>query len=354
MPDPDVILELPTAWFENSEDGERHRRFYVSIWQALGDLGVTVRPISLQFGADTAPRLSRHDQLVISFHSRGPVGNVLRFKESYIPPYYTADRAGYSGFSELARHPEQFMKEIENISSTAAICFIDELKNEIVATNLSKYPQRHAGFDILPERYVFVPLQTIDDPVAELCELDQIEVLETLLQATATLGWGVVVKRHPRCRSKKVASALDRLSAYHPHMQLSGASIHRLIAGAEAVVGANSGVLFEALLHGAHVVSFAKSDFRIATTPVSRHAELPGAILGRDRISRDRQCRFLYWYLQSYCLRVDDIGAIRGRLASALAQLDRKQDPHHQAQLDLFDQFAREERQRRQTFLAEA
>lgn len=353
MPHPDVILELPTVWFENVEDGDRHRRFYVSIWQALGDLGVTVRPIPLRFGADAAPRLSYHDQLVVSFHSRGPIGNVLRMKESYVPPYYTADRAGYSGFSELALYPERFKGEVEATPTAAAIDFVDALKRDIVAANLSKYPQRHDGVEILPERYVFLPLQTVDDPVAELCELEQIAVLETLLQATAALGWGMVVKRHPRCRSLRVASSLERLAAQHPHLKRSDASVHRLVSSAEAVVGANSGVLFEALLHGAHVVSFAKSDFRVVTTPISHHADLPSAILGRGRVSRDRQCRFLYWYLRNHCLRADDVSAIRGRFAAALSRLDRAPDPHHQAQIDLFDRFAREEAQRRRTFFAE-
>lgn len=344
---PDIILELPLRWFRSSLDGERHQRFYLSIWQALSELGVTVRPIAAVYGADDAPRLSRHGQLVISFHSRGPAGSVLRLKESYLPPYYTADRMGYSGFSELARYPERFAAQLAAVDPKAAARFVADLKEQVVATNLSKYSQRALGAVNLPETYVFMPLQTVDDPVAGLCVVPQLDALEWLLETTAALGWGAVVKRHPLCRSKEVETRLELLAQRHAHLLHSEASVHQLISGAEAVFGANSGVLFEALVHGAHVVSFAGSDFQTAVTQVSRRSEIAGAILGSGRLSRMDQCRFLFWYLTRYCLHADDIEAIRNRIATALAAQDIKVDRQHHQQRELFKEFARQEGDRR-------
>lgn len=345
---PDIILELPVQWFKSSLDGERHQRFYLSIWQALSDLGVTVRPIVSVFGADEAPRLSRQGQLVISFHSRGPAGDVLRLKEGYVPPYYTADRMGYSGFSELARYPERFAAQLAAVEPKDALSFVKELKERMVAANLSKYSQSAPRSACLPATYIFMPLQTADDPVAALCAIPQLAALESILEATERLGWGVVVKRHPLCRSKTVERQLDHLAQRYPHLLRSDASVHQLIAGAEAVVGANSGVLFEALVHGAHVVSFARSDFQTAVTQISRRSEIAGAILGRGRIRRLDQCCFLFWYLTHYCLHADDVEAIRNRIATALAARDIKIDRQHHEQRELFKEFARQEGNRRE------
>lgn len=350
---PAVILELPVPWFHSPLDGARHQQFYVSIWQALAEMGVTVQPRILIFGADEAPRLGRHDQLIISFHSRGPAGSVLRIKESYLPPYYTVDRMGYSGFSELAIHPERFATAITAASPAKAQDFVEALKRQMVADNLSKYSQEQPRYLSLPDPYVFMPLQTVDDPVAALSDIDQLDALDALLSAAEALGWGVVVKRHPLCRSEKIAAALDRLAARHPHMQRSDASVHQLISGAQAVIGANSGVLFEALVHGAHVVSFGASDFRIATTSVTRPQDIAAAIAGRGRVTRADQCAFLFWYLTRYCLRADDVAGIRDRIADALAALDQVPDQVHQQQKQLFEDFARREQARRRALRGE-
>lgn len=351
MPDADVLLELPADWFANPMDGDRHRRLYASIWLALGDLDVTVRPVPLRFGADSAPRLSKPGQLLISFHSRGPAGHILRIKESYLPPYYTVDRMGYSGFSELARHPDRFRDAIDAMPDRAARTFVEAVKRDTIAANLSKYDQPRAGGGHLPDRFVFQPLQTIDDPVAGLARMDQLDVLEALALSAAPLGWSVVFKRHPLCTAGRVSARLASLTAAYPNLVASDASVHSLIAGAEAVVGANSGVLFEALLHGAHVVSFGASDYACVTTPISGPEEIAGAMLGRGRVDRAAQCRFLAWYLQLYCVSADDVGAIRNRIGAALAGLDRTPQDHVRRQQDLFETYAEREAIRRRTVL---
>lgn len=347
MQDAQVILEVPGAWFENPIDGPRHQRFFASILMALSDLAVTVRPLPLRFGADDAPRLSMPNQLIISYHSKGSAGNILRLKESYIPPFYTMDRTGYSGFSELANHPERFTAAIDAIPLDAARAFVFNTAKHLKSKNLSKYKQAKSTVFPFPDYFVFQPLQTADDPVAELAILDQLDVLAEVAAATEALGWSVVVKRHPFCNVVSVSRRIRNLRADFPNLIETNASIHALIGHAQAVIGANSGVLFEALVQGAHVITFGKSDFAQATTAITALSEIPGALLGRDRVDLARQTRFVSWYLQHYCVRADDFAAIRERISEALRALDIQPSSFNAAQLELYHHFSYAERRRR-------
>lgn len=352
MSDVDVILELPQAWFVNPVDGDRHRMLYTSIWLALGELGVSVRPIILPFGADDTPRLYDPTQLVLSYHSRGAIGNVLRIKESYLPPYYTIDRMGYSGFSELAQFPMRFADSVNSIDDLAAAAFVQELRSKTRDTNTSKYSQPQTLAETLPENFIFQPLQTIDDPVAGLAWFDQFDVLGATASAAQLMGWSVVFKRHPLCKADGVTRRLEHLQTCHPNLIRSNASIHHLISGSQAVIGANSGVLFEAILHGAHVISFGNSDFILATTKLGKLGEIPSFILGRGRINRSIQCRFLTWYLQQYCVAADDVAAICARVADALGGRALRSCERHRHQAELFNQFAQKEHARRRSMIA--
>lgn len=347
MQDAQVILEVPGAWFENSIDGPRHQRLYASILMALSDLAVTVRPVPLRFGADDAPRLSMPNQLIISYHSKGSTGNILRIKESYIPPFYIIDNIGYSGFSELANYPERFAAAIESVPLAAARTFVQDIAKSLSASNESKYIQAESTTLPLTEYFVFQPLQTVDDPVAELALLDQLDVLAEVAAATEALGWSVVVKRHPFCNVESVSRRLRDLRAAFPNLIETNASIHAFIGHAQAVIGANSGVLFEALIQGAHVITFGKSDFAHVTTSITALSEIPGALLGRGRVDRAHQTRFLSWYLQYYCVRAADVAAIRSRISIALRELDIQPATFNAAQLKLFHHFADAENRRR-------
>lgn len=314
----DVVLEVPAGWFRSPLDGDRHRGLYVSLLVALSELDVTVQPQALPYGADTAARNPAPGQLTISYHSRGPAGDILRLKESYVPPYYTIDREGYSGFSELATTPQRFADAIAAMPLDAARRIVADLRREVIGANLSKYPQPNAAAPDLPDDYIFMPLQTMNDPVATLWRLDPFEVLRRLLAIAAGTGQSVVVKRHPLCKSRRVARELAALTASDTRLIVADASVHRLIAGASAVVGANTGVLFEALVHGKPVISFGGSDFAAATTQIATLDDLEAALAGEGAPDPDARDRFLGWYLTRYCVRGNDIPAIKRRISEAL------------------------------------
>ncbi len=323
----DVVLEVPAGWFRSPLDGDRHRRLYVSLLVALSELDVMVQPLALPYGADTAPRNPAPGQVIVSYHSRGPAGDVLRLKESYLPPYYTVDRLGYSGFSELATAPERFAPQIAAMPLDDAREMLGKLRREVIDANLSKYPQPDAAGPDLPHGYIFMPLQTMNDPVATLWRLDPFDVLRRLLRIAGEDGPSIVVKRHPLCRSRRVARELADLSAAHDKLIVAETSVHRLIAGATAVVGANTGVLFEALIHGKPVVSFGGSDFASATTQIASLDALAPALAGEGAPRAEDRDRFLGWYLTRYCLRADDIPEIKRRIEAAMKGAGARRGP---------------------------
>ncbi|WP_134681500.1 hypothetical protein [Paracoccus ravus] len=320
-PRPDVILELPEPWFANPDDGHHHRMLYTSLLSALARIEARILLRPLGFGMDEAPREAGPGQLVISYHSRGEGPGVLRFKESYISGHYSMDRLGYAGFSELARHPERFHAEIAAFDLPRGRACVSRLQSDFTQRNLSKYRQPSRDSDALPERYFFFPLQTVDDPVASLAEIDQIDALEAVLRHASSRGVAVIAKRHPLCRAKRVAHRLTGLAAEYPCLQIRDGSVHRYIEQAKAVIGCNSGVLFESLIHGRPVVTFGKSDFRALTVPARNIEEIPAALDAALPPDADAVARFVGWYLNAYCTRADDVDHLEKRILGALSEL---------------------------------
>lgn len=311
-----VTLEVPEAWFRDPEDGQRHRLFYSSLLAALADLDVLLDPVWLPRGAERAPRPDRARDVTISFHSHGQTGNILRCKEAYVSPYYTMDRMGYACFSELACYPERFVDEIGRQDAKRASAFVRTLAQELRKENRSKYCQPEQGTHQEPG-YFFIPLQIENDSVAKGLWLDKFKAVRCIVEAAAAQGSRIVIKRHPRCKSRAISDLLAELSQ-RPNVLLSDASIHTLVAGARLVVGANSGVLFETLIQGKPVISYAESDFGQATQQVRTYDELARAIAAPAVPDPGFRDRFLFWYLNEYCVRTDDIATMKRKIRALL------------------------------------
>ncbi|MBS1301772.1 hypothetical protein [Loktanella sp. SALINAS62] len=313
-----ITLEVPEAWLMNPNDGAQHRMFYAGLLSALAEMNVTIDPVWLPRGAERAPRRTTTDKFAISFHSHGSDGYLMRCKESYIPMYFTMDSMGYSCFSELARHPERFMPAIARIDTSRAKAFVDGVARDLRANNQSKYPQP-AYVPPAYTGYLFVPLQMEWDSVAQGTWIDPLAALERTIHAARARGLHTVVKRHPLCRSAKIATVLDRLDQASD-VTVSTDSVNTLIEGACLVVGANSGVLFEALLQGRDVISFAASDFGTATHQVRSLAVLERAIAAPAPPDAAWRYRFLSWYLREYCVQANDVAAIRRKIQAFVAR----------------------------------
>ncbi|WP_147115107.1 hypothetical protein [Tateyamaria sp. syn59] len=310
-----VTLEVPEAWFRNAQDGNQHQAFYSTLLAALAEMNVLIEPVWLPRGAERAPRNVSSDRMLISFHSHGEAGNLLRCKESYIPPFYTMDRMGYSCFSELALFPDRFYDEISRQDEDESKAFLADLGRELRRSNLSKYSQPPRCGDRIADAYVFVPLQMTNDSVTHGTWLEIRAALDCIVAAASARGLKTVIKRHPRCKDRGISRALDLLDQ-NPNVIISEKSIYDLIPNAEVVVGANSGVLFESLMQDRPVISFASSDFGIAVQQVNSYEELSAAIAHPDPPSPAWRQKFLFWYLCQYCVRSDSVFQVRHKIQS--------------------------------------
>lgn len=286
--------------------------FYTSLLAALAGMDVRIRPVWLPRGAERAARAQSDGSFVISFHSHGPAGRIVRCKESYVYPYYTMDRMGYSCFSELALHPDAFADRIARQDPATARAFVRQLAVDMRQNNRSKYKQPAYG---QPEDggYVFIPLQVRNDSVASAAWLDIGDAIRTIRKAAAERGLKVVIKRHPRCSSGAVSHLLAEFDDC-ADVVVSTASVNELIGPATLVAGANSGVLFEALIQQKPVVCFGDSDYASIAHVVKTHDDLHRAVLAPQQVTNEQRDKFIYWYLNEYAVRSDDVGTIRRRL----------------------------------------
>lgn len=349
----EVVLEVPEGWFQSGLDGHRHSVLYSSVLAALARLQVKIDPIRVPFGADLADRILSEEQFVISYHSRGPSGNILRVKESYIPPYYTFDPLGYSGFSSLGQNPEDYRESVNRFPRTTASDFVKNLSQELVAAKISKYAQPEKEIDPCFTDFVFFPLQTEDDPVKSLAYLDQLDVLRELAALSASNGYQIVVKRHPMCKSRRVERQIQEIDASFDNVVFLDASIHDLILRSRCVIGCNSGVLFESLCLGRPTISFGISDFLLATANVRHLDELAGAIQGRGQPEAEFRQQFIAWFLNVQCVKSTDISEIERRIRDALGMCNDPNYPFDKPQSAIFDYAASVELERRKKVLEE-
>jgi len=120
----------------------------------------------------------------------------------------------------------------------------------------------------------------------------------------------VVVKLHPYMNgtnneqphfSKKVQEDLLALSPQRRvKVVLGKCSVHPLIARSRAVVLANSGAGFEAMMHRKPIISWGFPEYHWVTYDLRLLCDMKRAIR-LDWFDAKAQSKFLYWYMQKYC-----------------------------------------------------
>lgn len=323
-----VLVEFPTEWVTSSipSEAQQSARYFAQMVAAASDLGLNVETVSSVMYSDASPRLARRGQCCISYHSFGDEPHVWRVKESYLPGFYTFDRFGYSGFSELARNPQGFRAAIEAFDLAEADQIIAACKARFFDANLSKYAQPDTVSEELPADYVFFPLQTVHDRVQRFARVVQVDAIKALAMASERAGLPLVIKRHPYCHDETTRQVLDEIRTNHALVHVVNGPIRDLVAGASAVVGANSGVLFEALLAGKPVFSFASSDFEQACITLADSDAFDVVFQQTHSIKPEFPRRFLGWYLDQYCLCLDRPQSFAEKLRLAISEIKPK---HH-------------------------
>lgn len=288
----------------------------VGLRLVFGEILATCRAEGIPF--EVRGRLANHGAVAIedgcrhiSHHTKSDRAGGLHIKVTDLPSCFSFDENGYSGWSRFAQTPLEDLK-LERIDLASAREFVRAMQQRIIGGNVSKYQQVQAGGAVqLPDRYVFLGLQVIDDAVQALAKVPMLDMLAEVAATCKQHGLSLVVKRHPRCGSPEVAKALaDGVKANA--FQLSDASIHDLISRSCAVCVVNSSVGAESLLHGKPVYVFGESEYQHVCYQIRTKGEFNQRFKpDKLPVSPDDLTRYLYVLRTEYALDATNPAAAR-------------------------------------------
>jgi hypothetical protein len=252
---------------------------------------------------------------ILSFHTAGRFPGFVHFKRADLPGYMTLDAGGYSGWSSLSGVPLSSL-DLPPLATAEAVCA--DLWRTIVTANVSKYAQDDLSepAEPLAGRYVFVPLQVATDRTQMVARFSLDQMLDMVMERFRGTGIAVVVKPHPKAVDMDHLARLISL-AEAGDIVLRHNSIHRLIAGAQAVITVNSGVGSEALLHRKPIYCFGAADYDSVAHRIESAEQFTALTTPiRPAVSLDDLVRFTAYYRQSYLVE----RAVPGRLDAAIQQ----------------------------------
>lgn len=309
-----ATLEYPLLWKDSRNPF--HMDFIVNLQHAVLASGHALTLVPAEWPCYGVRREVLKGNILFAFHSYDNPPNVWTIKESPIVGLYSIDRTGYSGWSDICRHPERYRADIEAIDRDEASQVIASYRKSL-ATGVTKIEQ-DADDAELPDRFVFFALQKRIDSVAELAWLDALDVLEAASAASRELQQPLVVKKHPLCDSLAVEVKLQKLCSENPWLRVSRAHVRDLLAGASAVITANSGVGLEALIAGRPVYCFGTSEWSAVT---HRLAAPEDVIAAFDPVACDAD-RHVAYLLGRYWVGHDDVEEMERRVAQAFSEYD--------------------------------
>lgn len=330
LPDESVVelYNLLSLSQELKDEDQRPYRpslqeFSKNIFGALLKLGVHVYP-RIQAGILGAPPVSGK-RASLTWHTLDSgFRSQLHIKIGSLFGHFILDRKGYSGWASVA--DKELGELIEKVNAEAAHTHWCWLYDDLVKKGKSKYLQELAPQEDFGQ-YIFLPLQVVDDAVAELADLDTLTVLNTLMDwaKTKKSDLSIVVKRHPMCKNSDIAEAIDK-GQREGRIRVSNANIHHLIAGAECIVTVNSGVGAEALLQLKPVIATGRSDYAPITKRARTVEELIDSIDRKlwENIKPEDIKKFLWFYTRKYMVHYADESAILERLSELLGQVNVK------------------------------
>ena len=312
-----IVIEKPITWLKSKRDGVRNQLMYNTLTNAVKALNGTYVEEPTYYGSDFVARSAPDRGLRLSYHSVGNTKNVWRIKETPIPYYFGIDRLGYSGWSELSVCSVLHDGGMRRQDEVAANAFCSELTNWLKDNNLSKYRQP-VKKSVLPNRFVFLPMQVASDAVAQHNRLDPIAVLRRAADYAKSYGLPLVVKRHPYCQNLRIAMWLKWLAQTNPYIYLTGASVTRLLPACSAVLVGNSGVGLEALAYGKPVYAFAASEYDLVAYPIQCLEELELIFSVSQHARHPDSYRFVRYYLLECCFDSRNADDAREKVARIL------------------------------------
>ena len=201
--------------------------------------------------------------IAIAYHTTKPV-DMVDPKEWIVHTsgsagYFTCDQVGYAGFSLYARH-KPVWDPLHDVDLDVARPWFKQFAKDYIESGESRQVQHDKPFE-LDEPYLFIPGQLSYDSVMQLAKIPANTFYKAMSEQAHKHGLKVVYKPHP---AELVKGARPNTLRAPEGAIISNASIHKLIAGAEAVATVNSGVGFEALLHEKPVYISGLADYQHA------------------------------------------------------------------------------------------
>ena len=239
---------------------------------------------------------------IYAHKTRRDVEGELFYKQMHLAELFTIDSLGWGAdHSKMQERPD-----LLSVEQTQAEQFIASLRAKFLETGASKMAQPNRAESILlPDEYIFVPIQTPRDYVQ--VHHAPIPVLSFILLIA---GWAneskqnVVFKLHPGLfrtsdGDNDIINAVDEYVATSRYAFCAQANVHDLIANAKGVFTINSGVGFESLIHGKPVVTFGNCDYQWVTFRASADC-LDAArefVFGYTDELRQEAYKFVHYYL---------------------------------------------------------
>jgi hypothetical protein len=314
-----VEVETPVRWLNGKNGGAMCRQMYGELVTQIGRLGLSISAHPISKDKSLQPRPPKNNRLLFSYHTAGEGDHIWRIKESHIPPFFSWDRLGFSGWSTLAQSSE-ILKLCNEIDLTQASQFAGALVERVQRERITKYRQK--GEEKIPTNhpYVFFAMQVPGDLVMSHGRLEQQALLRALIQVAEEQKSMLVIKQHPLCSCEKTRDALIEAQK-SPYVRLCQGHIHDLIHNAQSVVVTNSGVGMEAVLQNKPVFTVGASDYRWATHEVGYVEELVSAFREPSpKLNPDQLNQFITLYFGAHCIDATKPKTIEGNIAIALKE----------------------------------
>lgn len=264
-----------------------------------------------------------------AFQAEGFSAPALYWMQMFARHLFTVDPLGWGPTG--SEYPCDFS------SGDPASGVYEAMRADMLAENVSKFDQPALrGCDVLRavgdlprEPYVFFPCQIPHDETIQFhSDYSEVEVVAALAEWANTAKVPVVFKEHPVNRAsmaplRRAAPESDQVIWFD---EGHDASVHDLIEGSAAVYTINSGVGFEAILHGKPVVTFGRSEYDCVTW----HGQIGALGLDWSNVAEGSPLdisqayrRFIDWYCRHRAVDLSDDANLPDRMAAVVRLAER-------------------------------
>ena len=314
--DGDVVVVVNSRFFSPFTIAKK-RTAITQLLQVIGSIGARCaeKKLSCSIAFKEALDETITGKVVFAHHTHNGMfsrafiskNEVFHFKSGDLPNTLTIDPNGFAGWSTISSASVSDL--VNNQPSFNEVeAFFNKKSLEIKQSNHSKYQQRGIQeAKKLPERFVFVALQTVGDIVQQNALIDIFTMLDTTVDSFSNTDVSVLIKRHPKCRNAKMKAAITRVVENNSNVFETGQSIHVLLNQAEALYTVNSGVGSEAMIYNIPIYCFGRSDYG-AIAHVLDDVETAKSMITcpEPKVSYEELVRFHYFYRKEFQISSDD------------------------------------------------